>query len=181
MNSGNKDRVFGLDRIDGWILMIREHRVILDSDLACLYGVSTKALNQAIKRNLERFPPDFMFRLSQEEKKEVVTNCDHLKSIRFSHSLPFAFTEHGSIMAASVLNSRKAIEISVFVVRAFVRIRHVLSANKELAHKLGELERRVGGHDAVIRELVSAIRRLAEPPPSPPRRRIGFHPPGEEG
>jgi len=163
------------------IIGIRGNRVILDSDLACLYGVTTKRLNEQVKRNFGRFPDDFVFRLTRKEKDEVVANCDHLKGIRFSPVLPFAFTEHGSIMAASVLNSRKAVEVSVFVVRAFVQIRQALTANKELERKLGELERRVGGHDSVIRELVSAIRRLAEPPPSLPRRRIGFHPPEEEG
>ncbi len=148
---------------------------MLDADLAELYGVPTKVLNQAVKRNAERFPLDFAFRLRQREKAEVVTICDHLSRLRFSPVLPYAFTEHGAIMAANVLNSRRAVEASVYVVRAFVRLRQVFATHKELAHKLVELERRVGTHDAAIRELVTAIRRLAKPPPNPPQRKIGFH------
>ena len=155
------------------ILLIRGHRVMLDADLARLYGVSTKALNQAVKRNWDRFPKDFMFCLTQKEKKEVVTICDHLKHLKFSTTLPHAFSEHGTIMLASVLNSQRAVEVSVFVVRAFVKLREKLSAHKKLAQKLTELERKIETHDERIQSLFDAIRQLMAPV-EPPRRRIGF-------
>jgi hypothetical protein len=171
--------------IESLIHEVREHKVMLDYDLARLYAVETKMLNRAVRRNIRRFPGDFYFVLSREEfnflKCQSGTSKNGVSGRGGRRYLPGVFTEHGVIMAANVLKSRRAVEISVFVVRAFVRIRQALFVHKELAHKLSELERRVGGHDSVIRELVSAIRRLAEPPPSPPRRRIGFHAPGEEG
>jgi hypothetical protein len=174
MSKKQPSEVVLVDRIEPCILRIRGQRVMLDADLAQLYGTTTKALNQAVKRNQERFPRDFRFELTAAEKQEVVTNCDHLARLRFSRTLPFAFTEHGAIMAASVLNTPRAIEVSVYVVRAFVKLRELLSTHKELAAKLAELERKVGSHDAAIRSLVAAIRRLMEPSPTPPRPRIGF-------
>ena len=109
--------------IQSSILLIRGQKVILDADLAELYDVPTKRLNEQVKRNIDRFPPDFMFQLNLKEKEEVVANCDHLSRLKYSPSLPYAFTEHGAIMAASVLNSPRAVEISVYIVRAFVRLR----------------------------------------------------------
>lgn len=109
--------------IERRILLIRGQKAMLDTDLAALYGVPTKVLNQAVKRNRHRFPADFMFRLTEDEKAEVVTICDHLQKLKFSPVLPYAFTEHGAIMLASVLNSKKAVRISVYVVRAFVKLR----------------------------------------------------------
>lgn len=162
------------ERIEQSILVIRGQRVMLDSDLAKLYGVSTKALNQAVKRNTDRFPKDFMFRLTQQEKSEVVTNCDHLSKLKFSPTMPFAFTEHGAIMVANVLNSVRAVEVSIYVVRAFVKLREVLGTHKALAHKLAELERQVESHDNHIRSLFEAIRQLMEPPRQKSRR-IGFN------
>jgi hypothetical protein len=155
------------------ILMIRGERVVLDADLAEIYGVSTKALNQAVKRNPGRFPLDFRFQLTAVERKEVVTNCDHLGPLRFSSVLPWAFTEHGAIMAASVLNSPRAVEMSVFVVRAFVRLRDFARGHVELAAKLRRLERRVAGHDHDLAGIIKAIRQLMTPPAAP-RKRIGF-------
>lgn len=164
-----------VDHIEPLILEIRGRKALLDRDLAGLYQVSTKALNQAVRRNRDRFPGDFMFQLNPGEKQEVVTNCDHLRRLKFSPQLPFAFTDHGAIMAATILNSRRAVEMSVFVVRAFIRLREVALAHKELAAKLQELERRVTGHDESIRQLVSAIRQLLSPPPQEkPKRHIGF-------
>ena len=157
------------------ILLIRGEKVIIDSDLADAYGVTTKALNQAIRRNAGRFPPDFMFRLTKAEKQEVVTNCDHLKNLKFSPVNPNAFTEHGAIMAASVLNSSKAIEVSVFVVRAFVQLREVIAGHKELARKIAKLERKIGDHDEQIVVLFETIKQLIDPKPSPKNRRIGFN------
>ena len=163
-------------KIQQRILLIRGEKVIIDADLAEAYGVPTKALNQAIRRNADRFPPDFMFRLTKEEKQEVVTNCDHLENLKFSPVNPRAFTEHGAIMAASVLNSPKAIEVSVFVVRAFVQLREVLAGHKELARKISQLERKLGDHDDQILVLVEAIKQLMDPKLPPKTRRIGFNP-----
>ena len=146
---------------------------MLDADLAELYGVTTKRLNEQVKRNCGRFPKDFMLQLTQEEKAEVVANCDHLGRLKFSPVLPNAFTEHGAIMVASVLNTQRAIEVSVFVVRAFVKLRGVLTSHKELAYKLGKLERKLGTHDQAIRLLMNAIRQLMQPS-EPKRRPIGF-------
>ena len=157
------------------ILLIRGEKVIIDADLAEAYGVTTKALNQAVRRNADRFPSDFMFRLTKEEKHEVVTNCDHLANLKFSPVNPNAFTEHGAIMAASVLNSSKAIEVSVFVVRAFVQLREMIAGHKELARKIAKLERKLGDHDEQIIVLIEAIKQLMDPKPPPKTRRIGFN------
>lgn len=143
------------------IMLIRGERVIIDADLADIYEVPTKVLNQAVKRNRLRFPGDFVFQLTVEEKSEVVTDCDHLSRLKYSKSLPFAFTEHGALMAASVINTPRAVQMSVFIVRAFIAVRELLSSRRELDKKLAELERRVGGHDEAIGSLVAAIRRLA--------------------
>lgn len=156
------------------ILLIRGQKVIIDSDLALLYGVPTKALNQAIRRNSDRFPEDFMFILSQEEKDEVVTVCDHLKILKYSRHLPAAFTEHGAIMAASILNSERAVKVSLYVVRTFVKLRELLSTNHELATKLSELELKLTDHDVAIKTLVTAIRDLTQPTLPDKRRRVGF-------
>ncbi len=130
-------------QIEQTILIIRGHRVMLDTDLANLYGVTTKRLNEQVRRNRNRFPADFMFQLTSMEKAEVVANCDHLKKLKFSPVRPLVFTEHGAIMVASVLNSKRAIEVSIYVVRAFVKLREMLGAHRELAQKLSELERKV--------------------------------------
>lgn len=156
------------------IIFLRGERVMLDADLASLYGVETKRLNEQVRRNLERFPGDFMFQLTAEEKAEVVANCDHLARLKFSSQLPLAFTEHGAIMAANVLNTPRAIEAGLYVVRAFVRFRAMLAANKELAGKLLELEKKIAGHDTTIRHLVAAIRDLAGGEPAGKKRPIGY-------
>jgi ORF6N domain-containing protein len=163
-------------RIKQRILLIRGRKVIIDADLAEAYGVTTKALNQAVRRNMDRFPPDFMFRLTREEKQEVVTNCDHLEGLKFSPVHPRAFTEHGAIMAARVLNSTRAIEVSLFVVRAFVNLREAAANHQDLARKMAQLERKLGDHDEQIRALFEAIQQLLDPEPLPKTRRIGFHP-----
>ena len=168
-----ENRIVPAERVESRILLIRGQKVLLDADLAKLYGVTTKRLNEQVKRNRNRFPDDFMFQLTSGEKAEVVANCDHLRGLKFSPALPYAFTEHGAIMAASVLNTTRAIEMSVFVVRAFVRLREVLAAHKELAAKLAALERKVASHDRHIRALFDAIRQLMAPPEKP-RKRIGF-------
>ena len=159
--------------IETRIFLIRGRKVMLDSDLAELYQVSTKRLNEQVKRNRDRFPGDFMFQLTAAEKAEVVANCDHLKKLKYSPTLPHAFTEHGAVMLASVLNSPVAVQASIRVVRAFVRLREVLATHKELARKLTELERRIETHDERITVLFEAIRQLTRLPERP-RRRIGF-------
>ncbi|MCM2289725.1 MAG: ORF6N domain-containing protein [Sulfuritalea sp.] len=153
--------------------MLRGQRVMLDADLADLYGVETRALNQAVKRNIERFPGDFMFQLNLDEKAEVVANCDHLAKLKFSPSLPYAFTEHGALMLGNVLKSSRAVEVSLLVVRAFVQIREMLSAHKDISAKLDQMERKLSSHDQAIAGLIDAIRQLMNPP-APARRGIGF-------
>jgi hypothetical protein len=146
------------------ILVIRSSKVMLDADLAEIYGVTTKALNQAVKRNIGRFPSDFMFQLNADEKQEVVTNCDHLTKLKFSASMPYAFTEHGALMLGNVLKSSRAVEVSLNVVRAFVQLREMLSTHKELALKLEELERKTSSHDQAIAGIIDAIRSLMKSP-----------------
>jgi hypothetical protein len=161
------------------ILILRNQKVILDSDLAELYGVPVKQLNQQVKRNADRFPQDFLFTLTKAEheslRSQIVTS-------RIGHGgrryLPHAFTEHGAIMAASILNSKRAIEMSVLVVRAFVQMREALRANQRVEAKLAELEGRLDIHDAEIQELLEAIRELLTPLPAN-NRRIGFETPTE--
>lgn len=155
------------------ILLLRGQRVMLDADLADLYGVETRTLNQAVKRNIERFPGDFMFQLNVDEKAEVVANCDHLAKLKFSPSLPYAFTEHGALMLGNVLKSSRAVEVSLLVVRAFVQIREMLSAHKDISAKLDQMERKLSSHDQAIAGLIDAIRQLMNPP-APARRGIGF-------
>lgn len=157
--------------IDDRIFMIRGTRVMLDVDLAELYGVATKRLNEQVKRNRERFPEDFMFTLTVGEKAKVVANCDHLSRLKFSPTLPFAFSEHGAIMLASVLNSPVAVVTSVQIVRAFVRLREMAGLHKDLAQKLDELEKK---YDKQFAAVFDAIRGLMQPAPEP-RRRIGFN------
>jgi len=146
--------------IAGKILEIRGKRVMLDRDLAKLYGVSTKTLNQAVKRNIHRFPDDFMFRLTDVEKDKVVTICDHLKALKFSYQLPYVFTEQGVAMLSSVLNSERAIKVNIQIMRAFVKLRYILSAHKEFEIKLRELEKKLQTHDADIQRIFEVIRLL---------------------
>ncbi|MGZ8480542.1 MAG: ORF6N domain-containing protein [Candidatus Binatia bacterium] len=156
------------------IIEVRGVKVLLDADLAELYAVSTKALNQAIKRNRQKFPPDFMFRLTKGEKAEVVTNCDHLQRLKFSHSLPLAFTEHGALMAANVLNSGRAVAMSVYIIRAFLKLRETLAANQAILKRLAEIDKTLLQHDSALRDIYRKLLPLLQPPPEPPRRRIGF-------
>lgn len=158
------------------ILTIRDQRVILDADLARLYDVKTKALNQAVKRNSERFPDDLLFQLTAAEKTEVVTNCDHLRGLRFAKSLPYAFTEYGALMAANVLNSAEAVKMSLYIIRAFVRMRERLTANAAILQRLAEIDRMLLVHDHALRDVLQKLRPLLAPLPDPPKRRIGFQP-----
>jgi len=169
-----KQPVMPVGRIERAILLIRGQKVILDRDLARLYGVPTKRLNEQAKRNIDRFPEDFMFELTWEEAKASRSQSATLKRGKNIKYRPYAFTEHGAMMAATVLNSPRAVQVSVYVVRAFVRLRRMLAQHKELAAKLDQLERKVGKHDRQIVALVDAIRRLMAPPPEPRKKRIGF-------
>ena len=173
-----------LPRVEARILTLRGLRVMIDADLAELYGVPTRALNQAVKRNAGRFPPDFMFQIDAAEKTEVITNCDHLFKLKFSKALPFAFTEHGAIQAANVLASSQAVEMGIYVVRAFVQLRQASALHADLAKRLTELEDRTErleiSHDMFsshargpLRQLLVAVRELMTPP-DPPKRPIGF-------
>jgi len=169
-------QIIAVTGIEQKIFYIRRQKVMVDRDLAQLYGVSTKVLNQAVKRNKNRFPADFAFRLTNEEKKEVVTNCDHLQAIRFSPQLPTAFTEQGIAMLSTVLKSERAIQVNIAIMRAFVKIREILATHKELAERLSELERHMDKKDQEIIALFEAIRALMAPLPEPPKESIGFRP-----
>jgi phage regulator Rha-like protein len=162
-----------VERIERAILSIRGEKVMLDSDLAELYGVETKVLNQAVKRNASRFPEDFMFQLAAIEvvklnRSQIVTGSQKHRDPRFP---PYAFTEHGALMLANVLNSERAAQTSVMVVRAFVRLRQILASNAELARKLDAMEKK---YDRQFKVVFDAIRQLMSPP-EPKRREIGFH------
>ena len=165
-----------LDSVAARIVMIRGRKVILDADLAELYGVDTRVLLQAVKRNADRYPADFMFVLNNHEvaalRSQSVISKPSGRGGRRSATL--AFTEHGAIMAATVLNSPRAIQMSVHVVRAFVQMRETLATNAEIGKRLDELEQKVGGHDRAIVEILRALRALTQPPEGPQRRPIGF-------
>jgi len=172
-----------VDQIGSLIRTIRGQKVMLDSDLAMLYGVETRILNQAVKRNMNRFPPDFLFQLTQNEvvalnRSQFVMGSQRHRDPRH---LPYAFTENGSIMAANVLNSPQAVRMSVFVVRAFIQMRDLLGSTKELAKQLAVLEKkltaRLDKHEVAIVEVLRRVMDILDPPPlpsAPPRRRIGF-------
>jgi hypothetical protein len=165
-----------VEQLDRSIVEIRGKRVILSHDLAAAYGVTTKRLNEQVKRNIKRFPPDFAFELTDEEwsalRSQIATS--NVRPGRGGRRYqPYAFTEHGAVMAASVLNSDRAVEVSVFVVRAFVRMSRMLASHRQLALKLAELEARVSTHDRSIQSLLAAIRSLITPP-EPKKKRIGF-------
>jgi hypothetical protein len=170
----SKSALVPVEAVEQRILLIRGEKVILDADLAAFYGVTTKRLNEQVRRNQGRFPADFLFQLSREEKAEVVAKCDHLRNLKYAKALPNAFTEHGAIMAASILSSGRAMEMSVLIVRAFVRLRKQALLHQEVSRRLDDLEGRLGGHDRQIASLVEAIRRLMSSEEIPAKRRIGF-------
>ena len=186
------------DALGPLILTIREQRVILDADLAKLYGVTTKAFNQAVKRNTERFPEDFAFQLTAAElahlRSQTVTSNHKRIGDRgetgnrpqFTTSSrggrryrPWAFTEHGAVMAANILRSERAIHMSVFVVRAFVRLREQIAANRTILKRLAEIDKTLIEHDTALVDLYEKLLPLLQPPPDPPQRRIGFQSKGK--
>lgn len=172
-----KQLIIPEEKVRNAILVLRGKRVMVDADLAAFYGVPTKVFNQAVKRNIDRFPEEFMFQLNEKEKNYVVTNCDHLHKLKFSQYLPYAFTEHGAVMAANVLNSPVAIQASIQVVKIFIKITEVHAVNRDISAKIELLERKLGGrlnkHDKELKVLFEAIRQLMQPP-NPPRKKIGF-------
>lgn len=169
----DKQPLITMMNIETKILLIRGQKVMLDADLAELYGVETKRLNEQMRRNIERFPEDFMFRLTAEEKAEVVANCDHLAQLKYSPTLPYAFTEHGALMLGNVLKSARAIEVSLMVVRTFVQLRQMLSTNAELSRKLVAMEK---NYDIKFKAIFEAIHQLMTPADPKKKRPIGFAP-----
>ncbi len=162
--------------IHSLIRTIRGHRIILDADLARIYGVPTFRFNEAVKRNRRRFPEDFLFQLTTEEHTALTSQIAIAKPGRGGRrTRPYAFTEHGALQAANILNSTKAEAMSVYVIRAFVRMREELSTNQVVAKRLAEIEKTLLTHDTALRDLYQKIRPLLLPPPDPPKPRIGFH------
>lgn len=174
--SKNKKPAISAETVVQSIVILRGHKVLLDADLARLYGVETRALVQAVKRNLDRFPEDFMFQLIGEEAESLRSQTVILKAGRGQHRkfLPYAFTEQGVAMLSSVLKSPRAVAVNIEIMRAFVRLREMLSSNKELARKLDALERKLGAHDQAIASILSAIRELMAPAEPVTKRRMGF-------
>ena len=185
------------EHLEPLIVAIRGHRVVLDADLARLYGVDTKRFNEAFKRNRDRFPADFAFQLTAEEfaelRSQIATSSSHppdsLEDNRSqfatgSHGgrryLPWAFTEHGALMAANILRSERAVQMSVFVVRAFVRLREEVAANTSVLARLAEIERKLLQHDVALLDIYQRLLPLLQPSPDPPKRRIGFHTEGDQ-
>jgi len=161
------------EKVISKILLIRGIKVMIDSDLAELYGIPTKRLNEQVKRNSKRFPDDFMFTLTQKEKDEVVANCDHLINLKFSHHLPNVFTEHGAVMLASVLNSERAIKVNLKIVRIFIKMREVLLTSKDILLKVEQLEKKVGKQDENIQLIFDYLKQFIKEQEQP-RNKIGF-------
>lgn len=161
-------------KITALIRCVRGGTVILDTDLARLYGVETRVLNQAVKRNLERFPEDFVLELTREEILRISQSVISLRKLRFSRQVR-AFTEHGALMAANILNSPRAVAMSVYVIRAFAKMREDVVANAVILKRLAEIDKTLLVHDATLREILGQLRALLAPPPEPPRKEIGFH------
>lgn len=166
-----------IEVIERRIMLLRGRKVMLDTDLAELYQVPTKALNQAVKRNLDRFPEDFMMKLSREEalllRSQIVTLAGGRG--KYPKYAPYAFTEQGVAMLSSVLKSKRAIHVNIVIMRAFVKLREIMATHKDLAHKIDALERKYQEHDKELQIVFKAIKKLLEPPPVPPRRQIGFN------
>jgi hypothetical protein len=178
-----KTSIVSLEHVVSRIFLVRGQKIMLDADLAELYGVPTGRLNEQVKRNIDRFPPDFMFQLNAREHDSLRSQFAISKETLGRGGrryLPYVFTEHGAIMAASVLDSERAVQVSIYVVRAFVQLREMLSSNKALARKLNELERKLTTHDHAITELIEAIRQLMTPPEPKKKRSIGFAPWGDK-
>ena len=168
------NRLISNEEIEQKIFFIRGQKVMIDVDLAKLYGTTTKRLNEQVKRNRKRFPISFMFQLSWQEAQNLRSQIATLKQGANIKYLPYAFTEHGVAMLASILRSKRAVKISIHIIDTFVRLRRWIATHKDLAHKLSELERKIEKHDESIHDIFRAIRQLMEPPLEKPKRRIGF-------
>ena len=166
-----------IEVIERHIFVLRGHRVMLDRDLAALYGVETRALNQAVKRNRDRFPEDFMFQLTIEEATLIAASRSQIVTLKRGENTkyrPYVFTEHGAVMLANILKSTSAVYASIQVVRAFVRLRQILATNEDLARKVEALERKIGKHDSDLQGILQILQKLLSPPSAPPKRPIGF-------
>ena len=168
-----KQSIIRVGLVDQWIFSVRGLKVMIDRDLAELYGVETKYLNRQVKRNADRFPSEFMFPLTEKEKDKLVTNWHRFASLKHSSVLPNAFTEYGVAMLAAVLNSERAVQMSILIIKAFIRLREILTHHKSLSHKLRFLETRIDKHDKVIHGIIETIRHMLVPPEKP-KRPIGF-------
>lgn len=163
------------ERIINKIIVLRDKKVMIDRDLAELYGVTTKRLNEQVKRNLKRFPKDFMFQITKEEKEEIILHFEHLNSLKFSPVLPFMFTEHGAVMLASVLNSDKAIEVNIQIVRVFTSIRQALSDNTELRLEIERIKKKTENNTKNIEIVFQYLDELLDKKENPkPRTQIGY-------
>jgi hypothetical protein len=173
----DQTEIIPVENVAQCIHLVRNQRVILDSDLARLYRVPTKRLNEQLRRNLGRFPEDFAFQLTQEEWELLRSQTATLKKTRGAHRkyLPYAFTEHGALMAAMILNSPRAVAMSVYVIRAFVKMREDLVANAAILKRLAEIDKELLIHDAALRDIYQKLQPLLAPPPEPPKPEIGFH------
>jgi DNA-binding PadR family transcriptional regulator len=174
MNNDIVTQVVPTEQVERLIRLARGEKVLLDADLAMLYGVTTGNLNKAVKRNQQRFPADFMFQLSDDEAKGLIFQSGRSRQRGGRRHKPYAFTEQGVAMLSSVLRSERAVQVNVAIMRAFVSLRRMLAGNEALARKLAELESRLAGHDQAIKSLFNAIRELAAPPPKT-QGEIGFH------
>ena len=171
--AGQKKEIITIKEIADRIFNIRKRRVMIDRDLADLYGTTTKALNQAVKRNQDRFPSDFTFKLTREEKLELVTNCDRFESIKHSTVLPSAFSEQGVAMLSSVIQSKKAIEVNIQIMRTFVKIRQMIGTNKEIKKAIAKLETASNKHDREIGAIIEIISGFLDDPKAT-KKKIGF-------
>jgi len=179
MAKSKSDLIVPDETVMNKILVIGGKKVMIDRDLAELYGVTTKRLNEQVKRNIKRFPVDFMYQLTEEEKEEVVAKCDHLKSLKYSPQLPYVFTEHGAVMLASVLNSDRAIEVNIQIIRVFTQMREMLMTNQEILLKLEQLEKQTFRNADDIQVIFDHLKQLLIPPEQANRPRIGFKRVGE--
>ena len=162
-----------LERVENKIYIIRGQKVMIDWDLAELYGVKTKVLNQAVRRNKERFPGDFMFKLSKGEKEQLVTNCDQFEGLKHSSSFPYAFTENGVAMLSSVLRGKRAVQVNIRIMRAFTKLRKFMASHTEIARRLKNLENKYNKHDVEIEIIFKAIRKMIEYDEKP-KNKMGF-------
>ena len=168
----SKPKLIIAEKIEQRIFLIRNKKIMIDYDLAELYQVPTFRLNEQVKRNLQRFPEDFMFRINRRERDEVIANCDSLQTLKFSPSLPYAFTEQGVAMLSSVLNSERAIAVNIHIMRTFTKLRELMIAHKDLHQRINELERK---YDSQFRVVFDTIRKLIDPSPTKKKLPIGFH------